>query len=317
MKLKPKNTPTKERALVYRRYTHLVDSNKLGVVYQTPDGKYWLFNGETLAFIEITSDEVLANATITSITIVNIYQYQTTFFAYVHWANGYMWQKFLDNPQTTYTFTDIKLYLNTNDGLYHSEPIPIYMTCEKASTNYGILAVANNSTATMTFKCSLGSNTISSLSFSINGESTNSNFLAFDDPVVVRYFEVTSETDTMANFTLTFTNVKTTSFADTITTLFPKLANIAKYQKNAYYYAGSFSFIIRGSITGATTQYIKGNITPLTSMNIKYFDDSINLQVDDLVVVNGRLYAAENLETDQKYQPKVYKVHFATLNNIL
>lgn len=317
MKLKPKNTTINQRALVYRRYNQIIDSNKLGVVYQTPDNKYWLFDANLVSFNEIPSNEVLPTATIINITLINIYQYQTSFFAYVSWANGFMWQKFLDNPQSSYTFTNIKLYLNSNDRLYHSEPIPIYMTCEKAGTNYGRLAVSNNSSSTMTFRCTVGSNTITSLSFAINGGATKSNFLSFDDPVVVRYFEVTSETNTMANFTLTFNDVKTSSFLNAINTLFPKIATIAKYQKNAYYYVGSFAFMLRGSVSGSTSQYIKGNIVPLTSMNIKYFDDSVDLQVDDLVVVNGKLYSVENPETDFKFQPKGYKIHFVTLNNIL
>ena len=93
--------------------------------------------------------------------------------------------------------------------------------------------------------------------------------------------------------------------------------NIAKYQTNKYYYVGSFDYMIKGSVDGATTQYIKGNIIPLTSLNIKYFDDSINLAVDDLVVIDKKLYAVENPETVKKMQPKAFNIYFATLNSIL
>lgn len=93
--------------------------------------------------------------------------------------------------------------------------------------------------------------------------------------------------------------------------------NIGKYQTNRYYFAGTFDYIIKGSIEGTTSQYIKGNIIPLTSLNIKYFDDDINLSVDDLVVIGGRLYAVENPEKTIKQQPKPFNIYFATLNSIL
>lgn len=96
-----------------------------------------------------------------------------------------------------------------------------------------------------------------------------------------------------------------------------KFGNIARYQTNKYYFVGSFDYMIRGSIEGTTTQHIKGNIMPLTSMNIKYFNDDIDLDVDDLVVIGDHLYSVENPETTQKRMPKAFKVHFATLNSIL
>jgi hypothetical protein len=102
-----------------------------------------------------------------------------------------------------------------------------------------------------------------------------------------------------------------------ITLLSATFNNIAKYQTNKYYFVGSFDYVIKGSIEGTTVQYVKGNIIPLTSLNIKYFSDDIDLSTDDLVVIDGRLYSVENPETNIKQQPKPYKVHFATLNSIL
>lgn len=97
-----------------------------------------------------------------------------------------------------------------------------------------------------------------------------------------------------------------------------KFANIGtKYQTNKYYYKGTFDYMIKGSIDGETSQYIKGNIIPLTSINIKYFNDDINLTVDDLVVIDGRLYSVENPQTTKKMQPKAFNIYFATLNSIL
>ena len=93
--------------------------------------------------------------------------------------------------------------------------------------------------------------------------------------------------------------------------------NVGKYQTNKYYFSGSFDYMIKGSIEGTTSQYIKGNILPLTSLNIKYFDDDISLSVDDLVVIDGKLYSVEDHETTIKQQPKPFKIYFATLNSIL
>ena len=101
-----------------------------------------------------------------------------------------------------------------------------------------------------------------------------------------------------------------------ITLLSATFNNIAKYQTNKYYYSGSFDYMIKGSIEGTTAQYIKGNIIPLTALNIKYFDD-IELSPDDLVVIDKHLYSVENPEVVLKQQPKPYKIYFATLNNIL
>lgn len=102
-----------------------------------------------------------------------------------------------------------------------------------------------------------------------------------------------------------------------ITLLNASFNNIAKYQTNKYYYVDSFDFVIKGSIEGTTAQYIKGNIIPLTALNIKFYEDDIDLSTDDLVVVDGHLYSVENPETSIKQQPKPFKIHFATLNNIL
>lgn len=102
-----------------------------------------------------------------------------------------------------------------------------------------------------------------------------------------------------------------------ITLLSANFNNIAKYQLNKYYYVGSFSYMLKGGIEGTTTQYIKGNIIPLTSISIKHFDDNIKLSPDDLVVIKGSLFSVENPEEVIKYQPREYKIYFATLNSIL
>lgn len=107
------------------------------------------------------------------------------------------------------------------------------------------------------------------------------------------------------------------SLPENITLLSASFNNIGKYQTNKYYYVGSFDYMIKGSIEGTTSQYIKGNIIPLTSLNIKYYDDNIKLSQDDLVVIEKRLYSVENPEKTQKRMPKAFNIYFATLNSIL
>lgn len=110
---------------------------------------------------------------------------------------------------------------------------------------------------------------------------------------------------------------KITDIASNVTLLSASFNNVAKYQVNKYYFVGSFDYVIKGSIEGTTAQYIKGNIIPLTALNIKHYNDDIRLSPDDLVVVDGHLYSVENPETVIKQQPKPFNIYFATLNSIL
>ena len=93
--------------------------------------------------------------------------------------------------------------------------------------------------------------------------------------------------------------------------------NIARYQTNKYYFSGSFDYMIKGSESISTTQFIKGNITPLRSFNIKYYSDDIKLTPDDLIVIENNLYSVERCEVVRKMQPRAFNIYFATLNSIL
>lgn len=93
--------------------------------------------------------------------------------------------------------------------------------------------------------------------------------------------------------------------------------SIGKYQINKYYYNGSFDFMMRGDMEKAEVQYVKGLITPATSFEIRTFDDSIKLDHDDLVVIDGRLYAIESISVTQKRVPKKFNIYYATLTSIL
>lgn len=101
----------------------------------------------------------------------------------------------------------------------------------------------------------------------------------------------------------------------TLALRFSDIAN--KYQLNRYYFYAPFSYMIKGSVEGTETQYVKGNIIPLTTLTIKYFDDTIHIDHDDLVVIGDRLFSIENITTDRKMQPRPFAVHFVTLNSVL
>ena len=101
----------------------------------------------------------------------------------------------------------------------------------------------------------------------------------------------------------------------TLALRFSDIAN--KYQLNRYYFYAPFSYMIKESVEGTETQYIKGNIIPLTTLTIKYFDDTIHIDHDDLVVIGDRLFSIENITTDRKMQPRPFAVHFVTLNSVL
>ena len=108
-----------------------------------------------------------------------------------------------------------------------------------------------------------------------------------------------------------------TSVADDPQNFLPvQYGTIGKYQTNAYCLERSFQFTIKGSIAGGTTQFVKGNIVELTNITIKYYDDSVNMSPDDLVVINGRLFSVEDPLMDRKMNPRPFNIYTATLNSI-
>jgi hypothetical protein len=109
----------------------------------------------------------------------------------------------------------------------------------------------------------------------------------------------------------------TTVTPESETILACKFSNIAKYQTNQYYFNSAFDYMIKGDSEEGTVQFIRGNIMPLESMTIRYFDDTVNLRADDLIVIENRLYAIESVTTSHKHMPKDYKVYYAVINSIL
>lgn len=306
MKLKPKNTTLNQRALVYRRYNQIVDSNSLNTLYKTFDNKLWVFDGISKLFKEVSDAEITPITNVIVVSSSVFYKYQNFYFKYITYNGATFWQETEVDKEQDYV--GVKLYANDDPfyadlGDYISDEIEI-----KEMLLNGF---------TMVFK----NKSLQPIYFSVlyAGAEETSELIQPDETfeistlqdALIESVKVSGDTQTDVDFSYSF------EASNGLSTQFPQLSNIAKYQKNAYYYAGSFSFMLRGSVSGSTSQYIKGNIVPLTSMNIKYFDDSMSLQVDDLVVVDGKLYSVENPETDFKFQPKGYKIHFVTLNSIL
>ena len=108
-----------------------------------------------------------------------------------------------------------------------------------------------------------------------------------------------------------------TTEAQNLTLLSSQYNNIGKYQTNKYYYAGSFDWVKKGAIEGSTTQYIKGNIMPLTSFSIQYYNDDIDIMPDDLVVIDNGLYYVQNPVEDHKHLPKDFAIYSADLISII
>ena len=64
-------------------------------------------------------------------------------------------------------------------------------------------------------------------------------------------------------------------------------------------------------------QYIKGNINPITSMTISYYDDYINIKPDDLIVIENHLYVVSNIIQDPKWRVKKYNIYSCTLTSVI
>lgn len=196
MRLKPKNTTLNKRALLYRRYTDIQSSGSLIRVYETEDGKHWLFNAEdrTFELLDETAVEI-DETTIQKVTASTALGYLGTLYKYV-------------------------------------------------DSSWQVVTVSTK-------------------------------------------------------------------------TLVAQFGNIAKYQLNKYYYEKAFDFMHTSSQDHETMQAVKGNILPFSTVAIKFYDDSVGLCVDDLVVINGKLYAVERISIDMKHQPKDYYVYFADLTSIV
>ena len=304
--MKFKSTTLNPRALVYRRFIEIVSSYNQNVVYQTTDNKYWLFDQNEEKFIETESRE-----NVTAVGNLDMLKFYNSYFRYV---NG--WLKFGENeiPKTesqnisekydltTHTF-EYGVGFNGLESKLANFSVKIYYETENVTTTnvYGYIAQDNKKYEFPITGISSGRE----YTLTATGEWTD---VVSGSTAIVIYFE---------NVALEGVSIQVSYTLQAQNLLSAKFNNIAKYQFNKYYYVGSMDYMVKGSIEGTTTQYIKGNIIPLTSLNIKYFNDDIKLNPDDLIVIDKHLYSIENVEDVVKRQPKKFAVHFATLNSIL
>lgn len=329
MRMKPKSTVHNPRALLYKRFTDLETSTAFGTLYRTTDGgvtKYWAFRGLDDGFVEVT--EHIERYSVIQVQEGQLFTYADYFYQYTaswtgqsfyyHWtrhdlsdllANGEevsipvslngagVFQKYstrVDLPYFTAAPPEITI-INNSD--YQLMAFKAYFVIGNKKYTYERSSVFTESAIIQMSGETIGDNVQSIL---ING---NVNPLAYPPLPNTTY----------DNFTIT---VKFR--INGIQTLASEFGahEIARYQTNKYYLAGSFDYMIRGSINSEDTQPLKGNIMHLHSFEIKHFDDRINIDHDDLVVIDGHLYGVENLAYDVKRSPKPYTVYFATLNSI-
>lgn len=319
MKLKPKSTVKNPKALLYKRFINLEKSENFNTVYRGPRDDFWIFDAIDNEFIQVNKEEILADSKIVTIYTNSVYYYKNSYFMYD--TRG-RWGYFNISPELLSTSPTIDI---RRDVVGNSRIFGEITDFHILLYNRSYLRLHTNKQATFRVKVYARSLLTQKLSLIANyettaDETTAPNYVSFyldlDEMVIVENIEYelinnTSESENIQGF-MQFQGIEE---IDNLKKL--GFNNIGKYQTNKYYYSGSFDYIIKGSIEGTTTQYVKGNIVPLTSLNIKFYDDDITLTTDDLVVIDGHLYSVENPETVYKQQPKPFKIHFATLNNML
>ena len=298
MKLKPKMSVASQRALLYKRYTDLESTYTENNVYLTDDQKLWLFDRDSESFIELT-EEITQKSYIQVHTnpIQTLLTFKGKYYGYSYSDSNYGWQRQLSptiEQITPYNKSDtsITLYVAKNQflGYYFVGADNEYQAIEIETTN-----IINNKIL-------------------INGIEKN---VIIKESKEYTLYEIENYTYKVS-WNGKVWNLNDTRIIPQHTTLTAKFSNVAnKYQLNRYYYVSSFSFMFNGDIESTLTQPIKGSIMPLTSLNIKYYDDTIELKEGDFVVIDKRLYQVENPTSSLKLQPKPYKIHFATLNSIV
>lgn len=327
MRLKPKKTVFNERALLYRRYIGLEQSSVLDKIYRyeisTNNYKYFQFNREEKRFIEI-DPSIAIKATTIDANPQTIFKYQDKLYQYWYIPNtstfaGY-WNIYTKNTLVI----NIDLASISTIGFYTNKPLDSAPTikirakgtgrfllrqlniCENSNYSntsiwYGLsnadidkVIVANESDTELTLETAVALNA-SSDTMQLYRASVNGSPVDFKGTIEIEF----------QNGVYLINNLQL------------EFGDIGKYQTNNYYYVGSFDYMVTGNIEQSNTQYLKGNIMPLTAMNIKHYNDSIDIRQDDLVVVNHHLYSVESPSKTHLHFPKDYYVYYATLNSIL
>ena len=89
-----------------------------------------------------------------------------------------------------------------------------------------------------------------------------------------------------------------------------------KGQKNRYFRNGTFTYTIVSDINESTTQAHKGLISKNKSFDIKYTDDEINIEEDDIILIDNELYFVSENSYKIIRLPKPYKTYFCTLTKL-
>lgn len=89
-----------------------------------------------------------------------------------------------------------------------------------------------------------------------------------------------------------------------------------KNQKNTYVKDRYFDYTIISDINENEEQVIKGLITPTKSFDIKYTDDDININDDDIVQIGNELFFVSESSYRMIRLPKPFKTYFCTLTRL-
>ena len=334
MRLKPKSTVHNPRALLYKRFTDLESAEAFRVIYRTDylgERKFWVFDTQLCRFkrTELSAEKFQHTEPVSEYTIYKYNNYGFRFFAKtIAGSVVYSWEK-IDLSTLTKDGVDVSIDITIGTmGVGNHLVFSGDMFLDNVSTKPVELVNVLQTTGVPFYDCYVDmflGDTI--YHFGGDGVDEQSAYQVPSGTATALYNNRTYANNTdLANCIEIGGLVNTTEITELSATitftakgldLLSALYNdIARYQTNKYYLAGSFDYMIRGSIGSSDTQPIKGNIMHLRSFEIKYFDDRINIDHDDLVVIDGHLYGVEELSYDIKRSPKPYTVYFATLNNI-
>ena len=328
MRLKPKKTVFNERALLYRRYIGLEQSSLLDKIYRYQVGtnlyQYFQFNREEKRFIEI-DPSIAINATTINADQNTIFKYQDKLYQYWYRLDSDFryWNIYTKNNLV------VSIDLNSSNaistiGFYTSKPLDSAPTIKIRAKGEGRFKLHH-------LRICGDSNYSNTSSWYGLKNADEDKVIIANDPYVELELDtvvaLNADSDTMQIWRASVSGTQV-DFKGTIELEMPEgvylinnlqleFGDIGKYQTNNYYFVGSFDYIVTGNIEQSNTQYLKGNIMPLTSLNIKHYNDEINIMQDDLVVVSHHLYSVESPSKTHLHFPKDYYVYYATLNSIL
>lgn len=333
MRLKPKKTVFNERALLYRRYIGLEQSSLLDKIYRyrvntfsnRPNPyQYFQFNRNEKRFIEIDPSIAIKSDTIDA-DPRTVFKYQDKLYQYWYRINKDIRYWNIYTKDTLIINIDMNSINYTSTiGFYTSKPLDSAPTIRIRAKGEGRFLLRQLKI------CADNEYSIYSSWYGLKNADVDKVIVANDDFVELELDTISGSqlaSDEIQLYRGSVNNVQV-DFNGTIEVELPnglsfindlqlEFGDIGKYQTNNYYFVGSFDYMVTGNIEQSNTQYLKGNIMPLTSLNIKHYNDSIDIRQDDLVVVNHHLYSVESPSKSHLHFPKDYYVYYATLNSIL